>query len=143
MINYVFHGVSIFLIYLSENCRKEVCVCMTFFLYVFELWDWRVFVKPWTKIYRLSFLFSLIKSYPKALLFANSIIIIITIPKYCTGLLKLSSLNIRCCKCVVDSDLKAISGNWWHNKCKLVLMVLIKWIMVETQYFGDPSSGPE
>lgn len=27
-----------------------------------------------------------------------------------TGLKKLESLNIGCCKCVTDSDMKAISG---------------------------------
>ena len=31
------------------------------------------------------------------------------------GLLKLKSLNIRCCKCVTDLDLKAISGNCSHK----------------------------
>ncbi|XWS17063.1 hypothetical protein CRYUN_Cryun33cG0035700 [Craigia yunnanensis] len=28
------------------------------------------------------------------------------------GLSKLESLNIRCCKCITDLDLKAISGNF-------------------------------
>ncbi len=31
------------------------------------------------------------------------------------GLLKLESLNIRCCKCITDLDLKAISGNCCHK----------------------------
>ncbi|XP_062078218.1 uncharacterized protein LOC133782829 isoform X4 [Humulus lupulus] len=35
------------------------------------------------------------------------------------GLMKLGSLNIRCCKCIVDSDLKALSG-----LCKLNMLNL-------------------